>query len=273
MFNSSVLEVCIGLVFCYASVALITSSIYETVSTSLNLRSMVLLDGIIKLLNAYDDDGKKLLLKIYNNALAHPTGDGTATSIEELKAIPSYIDSKHFTIALIESIQSKPNDFTQLGDDINNIKNRQLKMLLRGIYDRASKASDQFESFKTELTVWFDSAMNRISGTYKRKSQLWCFVIAFVFAAMFNIDTINLFSTLWEHPSLAAQIGTPSGNLGNVDAIKGLNTLPIGWNSEFHFYYIIGWCITATAALFGAPFWFDLLKQVVQLRGTGKKPA
>ena len=33
-----------------------------------------------------------------------------------------------------------------------------------------------------------------------------------------------------------------------------------------------GWLVTASSALFGSPFWFDLLQRMVQLRGTGKKP-
>ena len=35
---------------------------------------------------------------------------------------------------------------------------------------------------------------------------------------------------------------------------------------------IVGWLLTASASLFGAPFWFDLLKMIVRLRGTGTKP-
>lgn len=33
-----------------------------------------------------------------------------------------------------------------------------------------------------------------------------------------------------------------------------------------------GWLITATTALFGAPFWFDLMQRVVRMRATGTKP-
>jgi hypothetical protein len=36
---------------------------------------------------------------------------------------------------------------------------------------------------------------------------------------------------------------------------------------------IPGWVVTATAALFGAPFWFGLLGKVADLRGVGGKPA
>ena len=39
MFNSPVLEVAIGLVFCYASVALMVSSVTEAISSALRLRA------------------------------------------------------------------------------------------------------------------------------------------------------------------------------------------------------------------------------------------
>ena len=38
------------------------------------------------------------------------------------------------------------------------------------------------------------------------------------------------------------------------------------------FLKIIGWLITALAISVGAPFWFDLLNRLVDLRGSGKKP-
>lgn len=38
------------------------------------------------------------------------------------------------------------------------------------------------------------------------------------------------------------------------------------------FLKIIGWLITALAISFGAPFWFDLLNKLVDLRGAGSKP-
>jgi hypothetical protein len=37
-------------------------------------------------------------------------------------------------------------------------------------------------------------------------------------------------------------------------------------------YSIIGWIITALAIMLGAPFWFDLLTKLIQLRTSGAKP-
>jgi len=36
---------------------------------------------------------------------------------------------------------------------------------------------------------------------------------------------------------------------------------------------LLGWLVTALAISLGAPFWFDILKKVVNLRGSGTKPA
>jgi hypothetical protein len=282
MFNSTVLEVAIGLVFCFASVALITSSVYEAIASWLNLRSKTLFAGIKNLLNGYSPAGNELLLKVYNHALAHPTGNGAAISVAELENKPSYIDPKNFAIALIDAVQSAPNNFAILGSDINDITDPQIKQLMRGMYDRAG---GDIENMHKELAAWFNDGMDRVSGTYKRQAQAWCFTIAFVFAAVFNVDSIHLIAALWKHTVDVATISIPTIATSSADAIKGLDVLPIGWVASSPAIHIsplgmdngvitqfVGWLITATAALFGAPFWFDMLQHLIRIRGTGPKP-
>lgn len=268
MFNSTVLEVAIGLVFCYASVSLITSSIYEAIASGLNLRSKTLFKGIQSLLNEGEGSNQTLLLGIYNHALTSPLGNGMAATIKDIKHKPSYIESKNFASALIQTIQSAPGNFVQLGQDINGIQNDQIKQLLRGMYD---SSAEKMENFQSNLATWFDAGMDSISGTYKRQSQLWCFVITLGLAVIFNIDSIHLFTSLWQHPALVEQISNPATS--SQEALTTLKTLPIGWSTNtFCLYSIPGWLITATTSLFGGPFWFDLLNQLINLRGTGSKP-
>jgi hypothetical protein len=54
--------------------------------------------------------------------------------------------------------------------------------------------------------------------------------------------------------------------------------LPIGWTrfppvagADFALQ-VAGWIVTASTALFGAPFWFDLMQRVVRMRSTGTRP-
>ena len=41
---------------------------------------------------------------------------------------------------------------------------------------------------------------------------------------------------------------------------------------RFFWTHLLGWLLTAAALSFGAPFWFDLLKSIVNVRATGIKP-
>ncbi len=266
MLNSTVLEVAIGLVFCYATVALIVSSINEAIASVLKRRSGTLFDGIKALLN--DPNFSGLALDVYNHALVNPRSPGTAGSEKDLANKPSYIEPKNFAISFVDAVQTIPGNFKQLGEDIRAIKDPQLSQLLQGMHARAS---GDIDNLHTQLAAWFDAGMDRVSGDYKRQSQLYCFLIALLIAVLLNIDSIHLFKTLWEHSSIAAQIGMPSTSAPDFNQLM---KLPIGWEEPFNVkpFQIAGWLITASATLFGGPFWFDLLQQLIRLRGTGPKP-
>lgn len=272
MFGSSVLEVAVGLCFCYASVALIVSTVQEGLASALHLRARTLLDGIKSMLN--DPQFNGLARALYAHALVNPHDDGTAGNQCALQAKPSYIEPAHFAIALPDTLQSIPGDYVQLGRDIDALDDPQVRDALQAMYQRAG---GDLQLFRQALAGWFDSAMERVSGEYKRRSMLVSVLLSMLLAILFNIDSIHLFRTLWQHPALAAQVlAAPSA----IDqrTIDALFSLPIGWNTfppVFNGDFLLqaaGWTMTAASTLFGAPFWFDMLQKVMQLRGTGAKP-
>ncbi|MBI3774921.1 MAG: hypothetical protein HY273_05105 [Gammaproteobacteria bacterium] len=274
MFNSTVLEVAIGLVFCYASISLIASSINEAIASALKLRGRTLLAGIKSLLN--DPQFSGLAQAIYNHGLINPQTAGRAKNQRELTSKPSYIPSKQFATAFIDVLQTPPGNAQHFVHALNALKDDQLRSMLLGMYQRAA---GDLEKLRTELAVWFDYSMERVAGGYKRRSQLICFIIALVLAALFNIDSFRLFETLWIHPALTAQLALAQHH--DLSAtIDGLKLMPVGWEQAPEFalqskqtwVMFAGWLVTASSALFGAPFWFDVLQKLTQLRGTGKKP-
>ncbi len=273
MFNSTVLEVAIGLCFTFASISLIASSLNEALASTLKLRANTLLAGIKALLNDHRFDG--LARDVYNHGLVNPRAPGEALTEKQLAFRPSYIEPRQFAIALIESIQGTGADLKDLGQAINGIENRQIRQLLRGMYDRAAGRVDIMNA---ELAGWFDSGMDRVSGAYKRRSQLTCFLIALALAIALNVDAMHLFSTLWQHPTLADELHTNLATAATPEIIAQLQVLPIGWTSPpawdaSMLVRLFGWFITASSALFGAPFWFDALQKLVNLRGAGGKTA
>jgi hypothetical protein len=193
----------------------------------------------------------------------------------ELVFKPSYIEPRQFAVALIQSVQNASGNFEDLEKDIDKIENQQIRQLLKGMYGRAA---GQVDLMHAELVAWFNNGMDRVSGAYKRRSQLTCFLIALALAVMLNVDAIHVFSTLWKHSSLVAAL--PAGASAAADMTKvlnELNTLPVGWqpgaSPQLDFRQIPGWLITASSALFGAPFWFGALQKLVNLRGAGSKTA
>lgn len=183
----------------------------------------------------------------------------------------------------------------------------QIKQLLQGMVTRCG---GDINHLRNDLANWFDNGMDRLSGKFKRRTQWMTFVIALVTAFVVNLDTIRVGTLLWEQPALAEKLSQASIKSSSVpttvdqaitasqDAITVINTLtqdglPVGW-APGHFldiqdnpghweaiwtappsiWYrsVLGWLITAVAALFGAPFWFDALQSIVRLKGAGPSP-
>ena len=46
----------------------------------------------------------------------------------------------------------------------------------------------------------------------------------------------------------------------------------VKWNDRIC-THLMGWLLTIFAICLGAPFWFDLLNKVANLRGNGERPA
>jgi len=299
MFNSSVLDVVIGLVFCFASVALLVSAVNEAIASALKLRHKALLAGIKKLLN--DAEGTGLVAKLYNHALISPLASGKpSTALPTV--LPAYIPSQAFAIALIDIIQEAPGDAAALAKAVDGVPDLQLKQLLQGF---VARSGGRLEAVEGQIADWFDNAMDRLSGSYKRRTQVLTFLLGLAAAAAFNIDSFYLLSELWARPSMAAAISSPamagpiaaaassaaSGVLESVARgaiapeqwMSALQRLPVGWDNGrtwppfaghlvFYLFFAGGLLVTASTAVFGAPFWFDLLQKLVQVRGTGTKP-
>jgi hypothetical protein len=278
MFNSSVLDVAVGLVFTFLAISLIVSAIVEGVASTMKWRSNTLLQGVKDLLN--DPEVKGLALSIYNHALVSPCDAGKAKTEQDLKDLPSYIDPKQFAEALIDVIRITNDSPDKIKSTIDaNIADSQINSLLRGIVDRTA---GDLGKMRGEIAGWFDNGMDRISGVYKRKTQLWSFAIALTFAGILNVSSFEVGKTLWQQPMLARTIA-PRADVNLAQALKQLECLdvPIGWTAaRFKNLWslggletLLGWLITAVATLFGAPFWFDALEQIIRLKGSGPSPA
>ncbi|HJS17477.1 MAG TPA: hypothetical protein VJ785_01925 [Anaerolineales bacterium] len=207
--------------------------------------------------------------------------------------------------------------------------NQTLNALLMNVEDYAAGAESELAKARGNVEKWFDDSMDRISGAFKRYSQMMALIIGFVVALVLNVDSIDLTLYLWAEPAVRTALAqnaeafelsqeeieaNPEQAMQNFrNQFAGL-ALPVGWGitnfqvastsnpecqlfpgenetfgipivfttrcivppqptNEMNIFLKLGGIfITALAARQGAPFWFDILKKAVNLRGTGVNP-
>jgi len=299
MFNSTVLEVAVGLVFTFLAVSLATGAIVEALASLIDLRANTLLSGVKQLVN--DPNFAGLAKTLYEHALINPRGPGAGAPLQHK---PAYIapaqfanammDASGLSKAISQAVATVPGKAlaTELQTAISAAlppeRNPQLNAMLQGIIQRAAGEPAKIHK---ELADWFDNAMDRVSGTYKRYTQLIGCIIALLLCIACNIDALHIARTVYAHPfpdQLAEYSQQPDATLA-MNILE--NNFPVGWPDGQVFHKIgakgtpvdfepadytqavAGWLITTLATLFGAPFWFDLLQSFVRLKGSGPSPA
>ena len=291
------LDVAIGVIFGFLVVSLVASTVLEALSSALKWRANDLRQGVQQLVG--DPAFTGLALQLYGHAAINPRG--TQSASQKGANAPAYIPSQQFATALMDIVElsgTAPEIDAALQRAIATgplSGNPRLQILLTGIVQRSQGDLKQIE---TALGAWFDSGMDRLSGAYKRKTQLVSFLVALGLSVLLNVDSIHIAHVLWEQPNLADSLKVPpaddakpnaaataaSADDAAARAIAEMDRhLPVGWTDELTarapttdplgwVSRVLGWFITATATLFGAPFWFDTLQSVVRLKGTGPSP-
>ncbi len=279
----AVLEVVLGLSFLFAVLSLVASGANELVASALKLRARTLQQGVGNLL-ADPSDARAL----YNHPLIQ--------SLYRGDRLPSYIPRDKFALALLDAkvrpaVGAIGEGLTRVGDTIQELPAGQLRDTLDLLWRDARSDIDRF---RRNVEGWFDDAMERVSGWYRRLTQVILLSLGAVIAVGLNVNTITVAQRLWTDAPLRtavveeaqrAQRPPASDERAVEDALQnvqsGLKTisglsLPIGWTDEARpstwYGALAGWLLTAIAIAMGGPFWFDLIGRVARLRSTGVRP-
>ncbi len=212
------LDLAIGMCFVYLLMALICTTINESLAGILNSRGKTLAQGISELLR---DPALKQL--VYEHPLVQGVQQGANSRL------PSYLSSDKFALALTDVLTGPAavDDPAALRRGIQALTDPQTKKVLSAVL----AGSTTLQEDQRRLAAWYDQGMNRISGWYKRTAQIRVFVLAALVTILLNADTLNMLKVLWYNPTLSAlvlenakarqQQGTPvadpaSGNPGKA---------------------------------------------------------
>ena len=264
----------------------------------------------------------------------------SVTALSKKGKSPAYIDAKNFVSALLEKITYDPENPDSIATSLNAIIDKIEKCnglsheLKRVVLTYANEAKNTYEAlsiktvgeidlFREKLEKWFDSSMDRITGTLKVKYiRPFTLIVAIITTLAMNADSIAIAKYLYNNPEarskvadmaysreIAQNLNSQMSELANslpdsarltedqfkeavqarMDVIKNASSsiegsIPLGWSkAEFipkpgsNIFFvlvakIIGLAATVLAIMMGAPFWFDVLNKVSNLRSTGAKP-
>ncbi len=317
MLGSNTLDVAVGLVFLFLLLSLICSSIKEAIETVLKNRARFLYQGIVELLG--DAGRTDMVDAFYSHPIINALFRGKYDPRRQGN-LPSYIPAEAFSIAVLDLIgpaSQLPPPAGQVAESpavasarairelraaVEKVGNKSIKGAILPLIDAAG---DDIGRVRSNLENWYNGAMDRVSGWYKRRTQLIIAGVGFGVAAVMNVDAIGIaryLSTDQMQRSVIVADATAIATGKQVDIHKELTErlswiktqggIPVGWvfksepgqrPEEFNqdwrrippspqswLLKIAGILTTTFAVSLGAPFWFDILNKIMVIRSTVK---
>jgi hypothetical protein len=275
---NAVLEVALGLLFVFLLFSIVASAVVEWLSALWDRRADMLHHALVSILGPY----------LTTELLAHPVIAGLRPG-PATRRPPNYLPPGAVALALADIARQRELPKTQEGVDAR----ARLARLARAL--KSELPGEQIATVVMDAEVldrlerWFTEQMDRTTGTYKRWTQVWTLAVAIVLTLAFDLDAGRIAAELHRNAAVrSALAGRVTGEiagrtLGELDlSISKLEELPVGWTRTPRDVVrggawvggtaLAGWLISIIALGLGAPFWFDTLNRVVNLRQTGPRP-
>ncbi len=307
---SPAIDVALGLVFMFFLLSLICSTVNELIAALLGWRAQLLEEGVRSMLTG-KDDGVGKAETLLNDLAEHPLIAGKVSTVRKRfrpRRFPSYMSSKTFALTFLDTVAPPPTGEPVPSHDVlararaYAVKKDTPDAIRRPLLAFLDQAGDDVARFRTSVETWFDLTMDRVSGWYKRRTQIALCVIAVIVTLIANADALQIGRALWNDDAVRASVvaqaqqavskgqATPDVGKGVSDSADTLSQqvsdvkslgLPLGWSTDpkdprwFDGWAgaagkVLGLIATALALTLGAPFWFDLLGRVSRLRTSGK---
>ncbi len=248
MFNSTTLEVAIGMALIYLLLSLFCTAIREAIAAFFGSRASNLEMGIRSLFTNASlplrdasgglqrgPDGKLLSGESLASALyAHGLVQSLYRSDRVqswrnwwgARMLPSYIPSHTFATVLIDLLFPQWNQAGTAADPAPSAT--QLNHMLAALGDLpeskgkeailtlVKQAEGDLLRTRQAFETWFNDGMDRTAGWYKRRTQTILFVIGLAIAVSLNVDSIEVGRALWLSPAVRSYAVTAAEKYANA---------------------------------------------------------
>ena len=295
---TALVDVAIGVTLVYVGISIFVSIISEFVSNLFSLRGIQLATSLTTLFNKSSLEGIqafKPLLDALNRAESYVDPHILAQvviAVVKDPAPPASGTTAPIAANLLAGIDALPDS--------------PLKTAL-GTIKRSTDAAA--ENIVREVSDTVDRSLKVLGERYKKWMSRITLGLGLAVAVVVNIDTVSLVSTLYRDkelrdalvataddyvkkatPELVATCPKLSKDelakkpecdavlaLGHAikDRSGSIGKLPFGWPNGFDgitWSRLLGWLLTGFAASLGAPFWFDILNRISNVRRVIARP-
>lgn len=213
-----ILEVAIGLVLIFTLVSLAASVLVEWLSGILAMRGKLLWKGIGRMVGSAWE-GKLCEHPLLQSLTRRTWFDAVFPYLGRAK--PSYVPARTFSAALLGVLQRDGSAApgSDLVTAVGSLADGHLKRALQPLVDQAGK---DLAKAQDNIEHWFDTSMDRVTGWYKRWSQLVLFLLGLGTALWFGIDSIRIGESLWTDDLLRDQMVEVAGEMVESEECKAL---------------------------------------------------
>lgn len=296
----AILEVAISIIVVYFLMSTLVSFIKEMIAMVLNKRGRMLYKSLKNLFAESEEATDTLVDKVYESSFVNNLASKFGIT-KYLNKRPSYIHNANFTEALLDEIRKHGTavdfkSFADIKNKINTMPDSFIKAKLISIMHELEDAGKgTIANVKHKISEWFDSYMLTVTEVYKNYVTVWVFFISLLVSFCMNLDTIVLAKYFYENKEQRELVLRYAENLKPEDleidpnvtgaerekqvkaktdqvkkALYSFN-LPLGWEnfevkSIFDPKKFIGLFLTTISLTLGAPFWYQIMVNLLNIR-------
>lgn len=286
----AVLSIIIGIVFVLLLFSMLTSAVVEVYHAFFASRGKHLRDTLEIML------GKEICDKFYEHSYFRQLS--SATKPKSGKKLPIWVEKGTFSSVLAD-ILTPANSNLSIPERIALIENEDLRKVLDFLWRQSNNRVDVFQQ---KVEAWFDDVMARAKDWFGDATKWRLFMIGLVLAGILNADTIQIYKSLSVNAALRDELVKNAETFTQENAaVAGIDTsksfdqakqsfliskdlyvqtvqspLGLGWTDQGviptdwwgWLIKLIGWALTGVAVTLGAPFWYDMLRKLLSIKGS-----
>lgn len=320
MFANTIFNVVIGLLFVFFVCSLAVSGMNEAVRKFLNTRSKTLWTATRRILSEVEaapqdprvtarigdapsrselpqNAGSAQGVSLFDQLFHHPIIGRLDPARLNRPSKITHIPPVDFARAMVDILTPEEGDnkaWNRINEGIDQLPPA-LRSQFQLLYE---EAGHDILKFREAIEGWFDTAMERVSTWYKKRTRWAMLLYGLIVAVGLNVSAVNVTAELYENDVVrqtvvelaeiqATRTSESVQSCTDRECVEGeigdlVDTgLPVLWRDCDHdegyracgfedewavVGTISGWMITAAALSLGASFWFAILKRAFRLR-------